>query len=66
MDGTDEPWWSVPIDDKVVAALILGPAFDDDLHTELRDFAEAFEISGMVRRLEWTHGRPELERVVLR
>jgi hypothetical protein len=46
MDGTDEPWWSVPIDDKVVAALILGPAFDDDLHTELRDFAEAFEISG--------------------
>jgi hypothetical protein len=65
MDGTEDPW-SVPIGDDVFAGLILGPWFDDRRHhRNVRAFARSFGISGRVRRLAWTHGRPQLAPVAI-
>jgi hypothetical protein len=65
MDGTPDHW-TVPIAKDVIAGLIVGPQFDDVRHLRnVRAFARSFGISGRVRRLRWTHGRPELGPVLL-
>jgi hypothetical protein len=61
MDGTDQPWF-VPIGVGVIVGLVLGPQLHDRHLRNVRAFAHSFGISGRVRRLAWTHGRPELIR----
>ena len=65
MDGSEDAI-TVPIDESVVAGVLLGPQFDFQKHLRyVVPFARDFGIAGRVRHLTWTHGRPELTRVVV-
>lgn len=65
MDGA-EGVVDVPITESAIEGVVLGPRFNSRKHLRyVAPFARDFEVVGRVRHLSWTHGRPELRRVVL-